>query len=140
MTSGSLTLLSLQDVTAQTPPAETYKPGFWQPVARVDLDRPITIKLMNESELGVDYAITEVKMTPILIPANETITLENIEPSIYLVIYPSSNNPDNSRIYLQYEVHVTKENIVEVKIRTTDDGNKSHRTFNLQNTGAIYLY
>jgi hypothetical protein len=136
----NLSLLPLESITAQNPPAETYQPGFWQPVARVDLNRPITVKLINESGLAVDYAITEIKMEPILIPEGETVTLENVQPSLYIVVYPNSKNPDSSRIALRYDVEVNEDNVVKVKIKQTEDGTESHRSFNLQNTGAIYLY
>ncbi len=132
--------LLVENATTQNPQAETYQPGFWQPVARVKLDQPITIKLMNKTGFAVDYALTDVKMEPAMIAPQATATLENIEPSVYIVVYPDSNIPNSSRIYLKYEVEVTKDNVVKVTIKQIEDGNKSHRTLNLQETGAIYLY
>lgn len=133
-------LLPGETATAQNPPAKTHQPGFWQPLARADINRPITINLINQAELIVDYAITEIKMKPVSIESGQTIILDNVKPPLDIVIYPDSKNPRSSRIYLQYEVKVTQENIVEVKIKTTEDGAQSHRSFNLQETGAIYLY
>lgn len=138
--SSTFNLLYLKPTIAVDPPATTYQPGFWQPVARVDLNRPITINLINETDLVVDYAVTNIKMEPIAIPAQEMVTLDNIKPSIYIVVYPDSSDPDTSTIYLKYKVQVTDENIVEVKIITTEEGSQSNRSFNLQDTGAIYLY
>ena len=136
----NVNFLSVEKVTAQNPPAETYQPGFWQPVARVDLSRPINIKIINNAGIIVDYAVTDVRMEPISIDVDKTILIENIEPSLYIVLYPDSKDPNSSRIYLQYNINITENNTVEISVKQTDDGTKSHRTFNLQETGAIFLY
>ncbi len=140
LASSSFYWFSTNTINAQTPPAQTYQPGFWQPVARVDLDRPITINLINETGIMIDYAMTNIENEPVRIEPEQTTVLDNVQPSLYMVVYPDSTDPDSSRIYLKYEVEVTEENIVEVRIKTTEDGIQSNRTFNLQDTGAIYLY
>ena len=138
---GGAGLLPLGVVTAQNPPAQTYQPGFWQPVARVDVNRPITLNLINQTGLIVDYAITDVEMKAVSIQSAQTVILDDIKPPLYVVIYPNSKkNPINSRIYLKYEVEVTQTNIIEVKISQTEEDNQSHRSFNLQESGAIYIY
>ncbi len=136
----NLSFLPQLKINAQNPPAETYQPGFWQPVARVDLNRPINLKLINEANIGIDYALIEENSEPILIQPNNTVIFKNIQPSAYIVVYPDSRDPDNSNIYLRYNIVVTEDNVIEVHVKQTDDGRKSHRTFNLQETGAIYLY
>ncbi len=130
----------IQNIITQNPPAQTHQPGFWQPVARIDINRPITINLINKTGLIIDYTITDIKMEPVSINPDQTIILNNVKPSLYILVYPDSNNPDSSRIELKYEVQVTQENIVEVRIKTTEDSNNSNRTLNLQDTGGIYLY
>jgi hypothetical protein len=125
-------------VYAQDPPAETYQPGFWQPVARVDLNRPVTLNLINETGLEIDYAITNIDPDPIPISANTTETLENINPELYIVVYPTSNNPNSSRIALNYKVAVTEDNVINVRILKTDgEEGGGDRSINLQKTGAI---
>ncbi|MGK7945052.1 MAG: hypothetical protein AB4058_11350 [Microcystaceae cyanobacterium] len=128
-------------VTAQDPPAQTYQPGFWQPVARVDLNRPITLNLINETGLELDYAITNIDPDPIPIAVNVTETLENVSPELYIVLYPTSNNPNSSRIALNYQVEVTEDNRINVRILTTEgEEGAGDRSINLQATGAIYIY
>lgn len=136
----SLSTLPLAIATAQDPPAETYQPGFWQPVARVAIDRPIEINLINETGVAVDYSLTDTEMEPVTIESAGTVPLKEIKPPLYIVIYPNSENTDNSEVLLKYVVEVTQDNVVNVKIERTPDGNQSNRTFNLQKTGAIYLY
>lgn len=140
LVTGNFSMVSLSISKAQNPPAETYQPGFWQPVGRVEVDQLITLKLINDTELIIDYAITNENMEPVSIKPNSTMILEDIEPSLYVVIYPDSNSPNSSQVYLKHNVEVTEENVIEVTIQKTENGSESHRTFNLQETGAIYLY
>jgi hypothetical protein len=127
-------------VLAQNPPATTYQPGFWQPAARVELNRPITINLINKTGLAVNYAVTNIDPNPVLMKAEETVTLENVEPDLYIVLYPDSSNPDSSTISLKYEVKVTADNVVNIMIKQAGEGMVGDRSINLQRTGAIYIY
>ncbi|MGK7929959.1 MAG: hypothetical protein AB4041_00805 [Microcystaceae cyanobacterium] len=128
-------------VVAQDPPAQTYQPGFWQPVARVNLNFPITLNLINKTGLEIDYAITNIDPDPIPIAINETETLQQVKPELYIVVYPTSNNPNSSQIALNYTVEVTEENVINVQIMKLDDEEGAgDRSINLQKTGAIYIY
>lgn len=42
-------------VVAQTPPASTYKPGYWQLIARVNPKNPVTITLINQTKFPLNY-------------------------------------------------------------------------------------
>jgi hypothetical protein len=133
-------LMVMLPTIAQNPPAETYQPGFWQPVARVDLQRPVKIDLINQTGLILDYAITETKMEPIQIAPEANVTLNKVDTPIYIVIYPNSSNPNSSTISLKYHVTVNDDNVVKVKIRQISNISGGNRTLNLQETGAIYVY
>jgi hypothetical protein len=137
---GNASLMNLSPIMAQNPPAETYQPGFWQPVARVNPQLPIKIELINQSGITLDYAITESQMKPVQIAPSATATLNNVEIPLYIVIYPDSSVPNSSKINLKYFVTVTEENVVKVEVRQTEDVSTGNRTFNLQETGAIFLY
>lgn len=135
-----LSLPLASPIFAQNPPAETYQPGFWQPAARVELNRPITIQLINETGLAINYAVTNIDPTPVLIKAEETVTLDNVDPDLYIVLYPDSSNPNSSIISLNYKIEVTAENVVKVMIKQAAEGEVGDRSINLQKTGAIYIY
>ena len=137
---GNLNLISLAPTLAQNPPAETYQPGFWQPVGRVNLQRPITVKLVNKTGLNIDYSITENRMEPSVIQPRDTATLTNMEIPLYIVIYPDSSNPNTSRISLKYDVTVDENNVVTVEVKNIGRDTSGNRTFNIQKTGAIYVY
>jgi len=44
----SLGLVFPPSLPAQNPPATTFHPGPWQPVARVNMSRPVEIKIINQ--------------------------------------------------------------------------------------------
>ena len=125
---------------AQNPPAKTFQEGFWQPVSRVDLEKPIKLYINNVTNIAIAYDITESKGEPVSILPSRVVRLKNVEPALYISIYPNSNKPNNSQINLKYQVDVTEDNIVVVNIFTTGDGTESNRSLNLHETGAIYLY
>ena len=139
-TGSSLALLPFANVVAQTPPAETYQPGYWQPVARVDINHPITINLINETGLTLAYSLTKSQIEPFAITPNQTMILKNVKLPLYALIYPNSQSLNNSLIDLKYEVQVTLANIVEVIIKRVENSSESHRTLTVHETGAIYLY
>ncbi len=136
----SVTVVFEEKGMAQNPPAETFQPGFWQPVARVDLNQPIIVNLINETDLILDYDLTNAIAESVSISPNSTATIENIKPSLYILIYPQATNINSSEISLKYNVEVTPNNTIKLKIQKTTDINNSHRSFNLHETGAIYLY
>ena len=142
LTNFGFVFLSNNRAWGQNPPAKTYQPGFWQPIARADATKPIKIKLQNLTNITIDYDITESETSPVSIVPSRVVTLENVKPSssMYIAIYPNNSKISNSQIYLQYQVEVTEDNIVVINISTTEDGAMSHRSFNLQETGGIYLY
>ena len=125
---------------AQNPPAETFQEGFWQPVARVNLDKPIKLYINNVTNIDIIYDITESEGKPVSIAPSRVVRLKDVKPSLYISIYPDSKKPNNSQINLKYQVEVTEDNIAVVNIFTTEDGADSNRSLNLHETGAIYLY
>ncbi|MGY6530998.1 MAG: hypothetical protein ACXITR_13825 [Cyanobacterium sp.] len=146
VTTANVTLL-LFGVNAQTetnnnPPAQTYQPGFWQPVARVDTEKPISLNIINQTGIFLDYSFTNENLTPTVLRPDDTATIRSLNPgsSIYLVIYPDLNTPNASRINLRYSVEVSEDNVINLTISVIDEISRGNRTFNLQPTGAIFLY
>ncbi|BAQ65025.1 hypothetical protein [Geminocystis sp. NIES-3709] len=124
----------------QLPLADTFQPGFWQPVARVDTKQPITLTIINESGIILDYALTDASVEPMRLEKDAKTTMENFKPPAYIVIYPDIKEPNSSRINLKYFVEVTANNTIELRVRKIDSISQGNRTFNLQNTGAIFLF
>lgn len=138
----SLTFTVPISVMAQDPPAETYQPGYWQPVARFDTRKPVEIKLFNKTELPLEYDLTDLEfVNPETLPPGETGTLQNFGDSAYVVIYSIISNTEAEMPFtLRFKVNVTDENVVMVTIEKAEPNFFGHRTLNLQKNGGIYLY
>ncbi|MBW4665665.1 MAG: hypothetical protein KME01_15965 [Chroococcus sp. CMT-3BRIN-NPC107] len=39
-------------VLAQNPPARTYQPGYWQPIARVNSNSPVTCYFSKQNKIS----------------------------------------------------------------------------------------
>lgn len=129
--------------TTNNPPASTYQPGPWQPVARVDVNRPVEIKIINQTQIPLEYDLT-ANITPSAqqIMPGETTTFNNVSMPVYLLIYRSSNASSvvPGSFNLKYDVLVNDDNTVTVTVTQVDGDTPGYSTFNLNKQGAIYIY
>ncbi|MBD2450736.1 hypothetical protein H6G76_27135 [Nostoc sp. FACHB-152] len=137
--SAGLNIFPCMTATAQEPPANTHKEGFWQPVARLNSKSPITIQIINKASFAIDYGITDTKVKHPLIRAKQQLTLRNLNYPLQLVIYPDYNIAGSANFFLQYAVKL-RDQVVEVTVEEADNANESHRALDIQETGAVYLY
>ncbi|WP_267384490.1 hypothetical protein [Cyanobacterium sp. uoEpiScrs1] len=140
------TINSPRQILAQNPPAETYQPGYWQPVGRFDIRRSVEVVLINTTEIPMEYDITDLKSTnPQSLKPKETGSLKNFGDSAYIVIYPIISVDPDSPLTLRFNVQVEEDNKIIVFIETDIINKKNpnflgHRAINLQSNGGIYLY
>jgi hypothetical protein len=130
-------------LVAQNPPASTYNPGFWQPRARIELNRPTAIRLINETDVTLEYDLTtNIKPSPQQISPGKTAVLKGFPIPAYILINAtnSGTNPGSSQFNLKYDVQVSQDNEILVKIRKVDRDTPGDTTINLHETGAIYIY
>ena len=127
-------------VQAQDPPAETYQPGYWQPVARFDTKRIVEVNIINNTDIPIEYDLTDLEaMNPQKLEPKQTGNLKGFGSSANIVIYPLVN--DTSEFNLRYTVEMDKDNnIVNVSVIKDQPSFLGHRSVNLQQTGAVYLY
>lgn len=139
----TLSLTIPASLTAQNPPASTYQPGFWQPKARVDLNRPVAIKLINGTNMMLDYDLTSnIEPSPEQISPGNTAILKGFALPAYILINPTDAkaNPNASPPNLKYDVEVSQNNEILVKIRKVDRDTPGDSTLNLNEAGAVYIY
>lgn len=134
-----------RQILAQDLPAETYQPGYWQPVDRFDVKRSVEVLLINKTEIPLEYDITELKSTnPQALKAGERGTLKNFGNSAYILVYPTISVDPNNPLTLKFNVKVEEDNKIIVIIRndiiSKDNPILGHRAINLQENGGIYLY
>ena len=126
-------------VQAQVPSAETYQPGYWQPVARFDTKRIVEVNIINNTDIPIEYDLTDLEaMNPQKLEPQQTGNLKGFGSSANIVIYPLVN--DTSEFNLRYTVAMDEDNnIVNVSVIKDKPSFLGHRSVNLQQTGAVYV-
>ena len=126
---------------AKDPPAQTHQPGPWQPAARVNLKQPVEINLINKTSVTLEYDLTghEEDKPQELLPGDAPTEITQLPIPAYILINPKSSNPESSSFNLQFNVTAV-DNEVTVEIYEINSNISGHSTFNLHETGAIYVY
>ncbi|MBW4632435.1 MAG: hypothetical protein KME30_11215 [Iphinoe sp. HA4291-MV1] len=119
---------------AANPPARTYQPGYWQPVARVkNPNEPIQIKLVNQTGLPLQYGLTSGKGGIGELPIGGSAVISNTSVPDYLLV-----NALQQRVKLRDDIAVDG-NVVTVQIYQVEAG-ASDITLNFDESGAVYVY
>lgn len=117
---------------AQDPPAETYQPGPWQPIARIDSTRPVQIQIVNRVGALLEYGLTDPDTIEQILPTGQTAQTVIVSLPAFLTI----NTLERSA--LKYFLTV-QGNQVTVQVERINDV-VGDRTLNIADTGAIYIY
>ncbi|WP_413165060.1 hypothetical protein ACL6C3_02505 [Capilliphycus salinus ALCB114379] len=124
---------SNEPIAQQQSPASTYQPGFWQPVARVNPNNPVTANIINQSGIPIEYSLTTSPLGTRTVANGSNTQLEDLEKDSYIII-----NAQSSSTPVQFEI-TTENNLVNVTVtRSSDLSGES--TVHLHPTGAIYKY
>ncbi|MEN9262049.1 MAG: hypothetical protein Q6L60_13910 [Thermostichus sp. HHBFW_bins_43] len=125
----------------QTATADTFQPGFFQPVARFDPSRPVQVVIINRSDATLEYGITtDLGPDQELLP-NEQVTLTLSELPAYLSIH-TPNRPPFSEIGLRYVVSADAAQnrvTVNVAVNLLQEGG-GDRALDFNPEGGIYIY
>lgn len=135
--------LSLASVYAQDPidipvpviegtPAQTYTPGAWQPVARINPNQPVKVTISNQTGYNLETGLTTGKTNSQIAPGG-SFTINNVPSNSHIVI-----NSIARAAVLDYRIDV-QDNQVNVTVKTAA-GVAGDNAINIQDTGAIYIY
>lgn len=121
----------------QNPPASTYQPGYWQPIARVNPNSPVTVILVNKTDSPLKYNLLDGRNEKDLAVGVDT-QLKNVALPVNIAVYdPSPQAGAGQDAGLKYETSV-KNNVLNVTIMPAETSNS--RVLNIAKSGAIYLY
>lgn len=124
-------------VRAQDPPAETYQPGFWQPVARYNPSRLVEVRLVNRSGYTLLYDLTSDEVAPRRLTPGASTVLTNIRPDSYISLY-SDDASQAVGLPVRYNVSASDNVVTNVVSRSTTG--ISEQTMHLHPNGGIYIY
>lgn len=137
LTGVSLVVSSTVPVLAQNPPARTYQPGYWQPIARVNSKIPVTVTLINRTDSPLKYSFLDGRQETDL-PVGATKQINNFSLPANIAIYDSSPKTAAGKGGgLNYETSVTKNNVTVTVVPVETEG---FQVLNINRMGAIYRY
>jgi hypothetical protein len=115
------------------------RPGFWQPEAQIDNTRNLTLILLNETGLNLEYGQSGVGLSSL--PIGST---KNVMVRISNRIGDIANIPINVKggtTTLKYDYSVdAKQNIVTVRITTSDGRTRQDRSIYIDEKGRVYSF
>lgn len=115
-----------------TPPASTYKPGPWQPIARINPSQPVTVNIINQTtnilEIGLTTGLTNTKIQP---GATHNIGVTALNSDLVI-------NSATEAAILDYQVE-TNNNLITVIVKS-GSGVAGDNAINIQSNGGIYIY
>ena len=91
--------------------SNSFAPGFWQPQAQVNPNRPITVILLNQAEIPVSYSLTPAPETVLPPGGTANIGVRNITRisdianiNIYAgdeLVYDYNANPIDNQVFVR---------------------------------------
>ncbi|MDY6782276.1 MAG: hypothetical protein SW833_06955 [Cyanobacteriota bacterium] len=122
---------------AQNPPAQTYEPGFWQPVARYNPNSRAEVRLVNRTGRTLFYDLTSDDATSRRLRPGATVLMTNIRPDSYVLVY-SEDTSEQGGFPVEYRVSADANRITATISRgATLPGDQ---TLHLHGNGGIFVY
>ncbi|MCF2970026.1 hypothetical protein L1047_02300 [Synechococcus sp. Nb3U1] len=115
---------------AQT--ASSFRPGPWQPIARINPTQPIQIRILNQAGSLLEYGLTGPRDDVESLLAGDAVVLQIDQFPAYLTI----NTLERSA--LNYGLSA-EGNQLSLEVRKINDVN-GDRTLNVDDQGGIYIY
>lgn len=116
---------------------DSFQPGFWQPVARVDPSKPVQLEIINNSGASLEYGLT-----------TDEYVIAELEPEeqarLRITTLPASLNistvsrPPFDVLSLLYQIEAV-DNLVMVTVSLKDDV-EGDRVVDINPEGGIYIY
>ncbi|MDF5719308.1 MAG: hypothetical protein PUP91_02210 [Rhizonema sp. PD37] len=137
MTMGITVPVLAQNSTQQNPPASTYHPGYWQPIARINPKQPVTVVLNNQTKSSLKYNFLDGRADSDL-AVGATQQLKNVSLPVNIAIYdPSAEAATREVDGLRYETAIAN-NVLTVTVMPAQS--TGYHVLNIARNGGIYKY
>ena len=115
------------------------KPGFWQPQAQIETTRNITLRLLNETGLNLEYGESGVGLSSLPVGASKNIIVRVSNRTADIANIPI--NVQGGTTTLKYDYNVdAKQNLVTIRISTSNGRNQQDRSVYIDEKGRIYSF
>ncbi|MEG3927790.1 hypothetical protein [Microcoleus sp. D3_18a_C4] len=115
------------------------KPGFWQPQAQVDNTRNITLRLLNETGLNLEYGQSGASLSSLPVGASRNIIVRISNRTGDIANIPI--NVARGTTTLKYDYNVDSQtNIVTIRITRADGSTRQDRSVYIDEKGRVYSF
>ena len=115
------------------------KPGFWQPQAQIDNTRNVTLKLLNETGLNLEYGQSGVGLSSLPVGASKSVIVRISNRTGDIANIPI--NVAGGTTTLKYDYNVdSQNNTVTIRITTSDGRTRQDRSVYIDEKGRVYSF
>ncbi|MEG4285920.1 hypothetical protein QUB68_22570 [Microcoleus sp. A006_D1] len=115
------------------------KPGFWQPQAQVDTTRNVTLRLLNQTGLNLEYGESGVGLSSLPVGASKNILVRVSNRTADIANIPINVQGGTTTLKYDYTVDA-KQNLVTIRITTSDGRNRQDRSVYIDEKGRVYSF
>ncbi len=115
------------------------KPGFWQPQAQVDNTRNITLRLLNETGLNLEYGQSGANLSSLPVGASKNLIVRISNRTGDIANIPINATTGTTTLKYDYNVDSQK-NIVTIRITRSDARTRQDRSVYIDEKGRVYSF
>lgn len=115
------------------------KPGFWQPEAQVDNTRNITLRLLNETGLNLEYGQSGVGLSSLPVGTEKNVIVRVSNRTGDIANIPINVKGGTTTLKYDYNVDSPK-NTVTIRITTSDGRTRQDRAVYIDEKGRVYSF
>ncbi|MGL5061934.1 MAG: hypothetical protein ACRC62_18340 [Microcoleus sp.] len=136
---GAIACLAPHPASSQPATGGGPKPGFWQPEAQVDNTRTITLRLLNETGLNLEYGQSGVGLSSLPVGAQKNVMVRISNRTGDIANIPINVKGGTTTLKYDYNVDA-RENLVTVRISTSDGRTRQDRAIYIDEKGRVYSF
>ncbi len=136
---GAIAFLTPHPISAQPATQGGTRPGFWQPGAQIDNTRNVTLILLNQTGLNLEYGQSGVGLSSLPIGATKNLMVRVSNRTGDIVNIPINVTGGSTTLKYDYSVDAQK-NIVTVRITTSDGRIRQDRSIYIDEKGRVYSF
>lgn len=115
------------------------KPGFWQPQAQVDNTRNITLRLLNETGVNLEYGQSGANLSSLPVGSSKNLIVRISNRTGDIANIPINAATGTTTLKYDYNVD-SPNNIVTVRITRSDNRTRQDRSVYIDEKGRIYSF
>jgi hypothetical protein len=115
------------------------KPGFWQPEAQVDNTRNITLRLLNETGLNLEYGQSGVGLSSLPVGTEKNVIVRVSNRTADIANIPINVKGGSTTLKYDYNVD-PQQNTLTIRITTSDGRTRQDRAVYIDEKGRVYSF